>query len=194
MPEDFQPHIHNLALDPDSVTSQATSMEHIFPCWHPWPFPKHCISSCMQNRRGTSLKIHRNPSADGMLRNSSNNSGSASSVSHSAVNHTEQGAGHYEHLHFPHIFYPDEVQCQPPASRTVNIHHRGFLPQHHKTNKKRFRDMLIPVPGKRLYFKTKCWFGALCILKDEDRQKLSLLGGLYLENLLTTFESLLKKS
>lgn len=82
------------------------------------------------------------------------------------------------HLHLPHIFCPDGVQCQPPAGRTVNIHHWEFLPQHHKANKKRIRDVLIPVPGKRLYFKTKCWFWALCVLKDEDRWKLSLLGSL----------------
>ena len=120
-----------------------------------------------------------------------NYSASTSSVPRSALNQTEQGSGHYEHSHrlvttFPHnIFYHCEVQCQPPAGRIVNINrqlvifnHWVYLPQHHETSRKSLRHTLIPVPGKRLHFKTECWFWALRLStrKNENWQKLSRLG------------------
>lgn len=71
------------------------------------------------------------------------------------------------------------------AGRIVNIsrqqlifNHWVYLSHQHDTSRKRLRDTLIPVPGKRLHFKNECWFWALCLFtrKDENWQKWSLLG------------------
>lgn len=127
-------------------------------CLQPSPFHGHIspcacglfqsiVSSCMQNSWETSLKIHGNLSAAGMLRNRQQFWECRLCLTLSTS--TLPGLGHEEHshhLHFPLVFSPDEVQCQPAAGRIVNIHHWVFLSQHHKTNKKRFRDRLIPAP------------------------------------------------